>query len=219
MKHRAAIRREIQTLRRRQARHPSFAPAIKHDISVAPAIKRDINHERALPLFGRCISLPRRRLFIWPVHPYHCAAISSAGGRILTAAPPYHILAGVAMLPYHISASASHCRANLSHFGWRIQSPRHHRLSRLAHPIAYFGRPISSPRHHCLSWLAHPIAYLGRRIPLPRHNLLSWPARSFNAAPQFLNPTRAVPPHESISVGGRRTIIQRKGVIIPLLHP
>jgi hypothetical protein len=62
----------------------------------------------------------------------------------------------------------------LSHFGRRIPSPRHHCLSRLAHPIAYFGRRIPSPRHHCLSRLAHPIAYFCRRIPSPRHHCLSW---------------------------------------------
>ncbi len=62
------------------------------------------------------------------------------------------------------------------------------------------------PRHPIVSWSAYPIprrqSYLGRRIPSPRHYLLSRPARSFDAAPQFLDPIRAVPPHESISVGG-----------------
>jgi hypothetical protein len=62
------------------------------------------------------------------------------------------------------------------------------------------------PHRPVVSWSAYPIprrqSYLGWRIPSPHHNLLSWPACSFNAAQQFLDPTRAVPPHESISVGG-----------------
>ncbi len=88
----------------------------------------------------------------------------------------------------------------------RHSYPCRHIIAALPSPIAYLGWCIPSPRCPIVSWSAYPIprrqSYLGRRIPLPCHNLLSWPAGSFNAAPQFLYPTRAVPPHESISVGG-----------------
>jgi hypothetical protein len=54
LKHRTTIKRKIQASHRHQARHPSFAPTIKHDISVAPAIKRNIS---VVPVIKRNISL------------------------------------------------------------------------------------------------------------------------------------------------------------------
>ena len=122
------------------------------------------HHRAAVSLLGRCIPSPRRRFFARPVH-------SIAAPWSFRSAGESHRRAAFSLSGRRISSSCHNlfvCRrirrqstnVVLSHFGRRIPSPRHHCLSRLAHPIAHIGRRIPSPRHHCLSWLAHPIAYL-----------------------------------------------------------
>ncbi len=125
---------------------------------------------------GRRVQSPRHHHQSWPAHP-------------------------IAYLIRRI-----HCRATIANLGWHIPSSILAGASHRCAAILYFDQCIPLPCCPVVSWSAYPISrrqsYLGRRIPLPRHNLLSPPARSFNAAPQFLDPTCAVPPHESISLGG-----------------
>jgi hypothetical protein len=151
--------------------HPLVWPA--HPIVAPPSLRSA----------GWRISLLRCNIFVWPAHPHCCAAISSAGRRIPIAAPPYHILAGVAAPPNHILAGASHRRADLSYFGQCIQSPRHHCLSRLAHPVAYFGWHIPSPRQPIIFRPAHPIATPPSPILAGASHRLFWPAHLLAAPP------------------------------------
>ena len=142
------------------------------------------SHRIGVVPFGRCI--PRRAAtdlvffhlagafptepppiwccFIWPAHsppsrPIWCCSIWPA--RSL----PFWSL----HLPAH--SPPTH-QFGVDPFGWRIPSPRHHRLYRLAHPIAVpiviFCRRIPSPSpclQH-LSWSVHPIAAPPYRISL-----------------------------------------------------
>ena len=140
-------------------------------------------------LFWRRSPSPRRHFFVRPVH-------SIAAPWSFRSAGEYHRRAAFSLSGRRISSSCHNLfvcgrirrrftDVVLSHFGRRIPSPRHHCLSRLAHPIAHFGRRIPSPRHHCLSWLAHLIAYLLRLALIAPEQGAAYCADSAKANPGY----------------------------------
>ncbi len=142
----------------------------------AISISAGASLRRPIKFLADTSSSLRRHLFLQPPRASpRRAAISSFGRCILIAAPPSLQLAGashrrtalsyladVAPPPYHILASALPRRPII--FGWRRRAA-----------LSYFGRRIQSPRHHCLSWLTHPIAYFGRRSAGTSHRLFRPP--------------------------------------------
>jgi hypothetical protein len=152
-----------------------------HSITAPPFLVRPCIHRRAfLFSFGRCISSPRRILFVRPAHP----TVVPLSLRLPVHSPPIHQF-GVASFAGAFAADPPIwccfvCRrirrrsTDLVLLRLPAHSPPIHqfgavpfgrRIPRRAATdlvLSHFGRRIPSPRHHCLSRLAHPIAYLLR---------------------------------------------------------